>query len=182
MAPTSRLNSLSPCSIAAVVAGASALTLPNATPSFPGMPLANSNAKLTINNVGAPVLSIGTLPNGQQQLSFQVPCEVLPGSSVPATLNLGGGTTNVNLQIQAASPGVYQQIMSDDVARAVVVRPDGTFASLQNPARRGETVVALSPVSDRPFPASEPIRSPYRARLPMCKARWWSVWRVKACR
>jgi len=30
--------------------------------------------------------------------------------------------------------------MSDNVRRAVVVRPDGSFVSLQNPARRGEMV------------------------------------------
>jgi len=137
-----QLNSLSPCSVGAIVAGAAALPIPNTTPSFPGLPIANNNVKLTIGNISAPILSVGTLANGQQQIAFQVPCEVTPASSVPAALNLGGGTTSINLQIQAASPGVYQQINSDGVARAVVLRPDGSFATPSNPARRGETVVA----------------------------------------
>ena len=78
-----QLNSLSPCSVGAIVAGASALPIPNTTPSFPGLPIANNNVKLTIGNISAPILSVGTLANGQQQIAFQVPCEVTPASSVP---------------------------------------------------------------------------------------------------
>ena len=51
-------------------------------------------------------------------------------------------------------PGVYQQIDSDGVARAVVLRPDGSFATPSNPARRGETVVAyVTRTGDQPFRA-----------------------------
>ena len=36
----------------------------------------------------------------------------------------------------AASPGIFETVMSDGVRRAVVIRPDGSFVSPQNPARR----------------------------------------------
>ena len=44
------------------------------------------------------------------------------------------------MPVQAANPGIYETVMSDGVRRAVVIRPDGTFVSLANPARRGEVV------------------------------------------
>jgi uncharacterized protein (TIGR03437 family) len=135
-------NSLSPCGIGALVTTAGALGVTAVGPTFPGLPVPNTNVKLTIGNVGAPILSVGTTAIGQQQINFQVPCEVTPGSSVPATLAVGSGTTNVNLNIGAASPGIFQTLMSDGQYRAVIVRPDGSYVSLQNPARRGETVEA----------------------------------------
>ena len=133
-----QLNSLSPCSIGAVVANAGALGVANVSPTFPGQPLNNSQAQLTINNVGAPILSIGNLPSGQQAITFQVPCEVSPGGSVPAVLTLAGSSINITLNIQAASPGIFQTVGTDGVLRAVVIRPDGSSVTLTNPARRGE--------------------------------------------
>ncbi len=131
---------LSPCSIGALVGSQAALGVTGPVPTFPGVPV-STNIRITLNNISAPILSVGMLANGQQQILFQVPCEVTPGS-VPVTVNLGGGTTNLTLNILAASPGVYLTPMSDGVLRAVLVRPDGSFVSLANPARRGETEVA----------------------------------------
>jgi uncharacterized protein (TIGR03437 family) len=77
---------------------------------------------------------------GAEQLTFEVPCETAIANSVPITINVNGGNATVAFPVVAASPGIFQTAMSDGVQRAVVVRPDGTFVSLQNPARRGETV------------------------------------------
>jgi uncharacterized protein (TIGR03437 family) len=155
-------NSLSPCSLGSIVAGGGALGIANASPTFPGQPVSTA-ARLTINNVGAPVLQITNNAIGQQVILFQVPCEVAPASSVPATLNLGGGTTNINLAIQAASPGIFLTLGSDGLTRAVVVRPDGSFASLTNPARRGENVsifaTGLGPTAPAVGTASVPPSS-----------------------
>ena len=134
------LATLSPCSIGALVAAPSVLGVTGLVPTFPGVPVSTS-VRILLSNISAPILSIGTLAGGQGQILFQVPCEVAPGS-VPVSVNLGGGTTNLTLTVQAVSPGVYQTPMSDGVARAVLVRPDGSFVSLANPARRGETEVA----------------------------------------
>ena len=155
-------NSLSPCSLGSIVAAGGALGIDNASPTFPGQPVATS-ARLTINNVGAPILQISNNAIGQQVIQFQVPCEVAAASSVPATLNLGGGTTNINLNIQAASPGIFQSISTDGLTRAVVVRPDGSFVTLTNPARRGENVsifaTGLGPTSPVVGTASVPPAS-----------------------
>ena len=47
------------------------------------------------------------------------------------------------MAVNAVSPGIFQTLMSDGVFRAVLVRPDGSVVSLQNPARRGETEIAF---------------------------------------
>ncbi len=157
----SSLNTLSPCSIGALVGSQAALGVTGLVPTFPGVPV-NTSIRITLSNISAPILSIGTLASGMQQIQFQVPCEVAPGS-VPVTVNLGGGTTNLTLTVQAASPGVYQTTMSDNVLRAVLVRPDGSFVSLANPARRGETEVAyvtgLGPTSPLVGTSSVPAPS-----------------------
>jgi uncharacterized protein (TIGR03437 family) len=136
----SSLATLSPCSIGALVAAPSVLGVSGPVPTFPGVPVSTS-IRILLNNISAPILSVGTLASGQGQIQFQVPCEVAPGS-VPVSVNLGGGTTNLTLTVQTVSPGVYTTPMSDGIARAVLVRPDGSFVSLANPARRGETEVA----------------------------------------
>jgi uncharacterized protein (TIGR03437 family) len=65
---------------------------------------------------------------------------VVPANSVPITINVGGGTATVSLPVVAATPGIFETAMSDGARRAVAIRPDGTFVSLQNPARAGEII------------------------------------------
>jgi uncharacterized protein (TIGR03437 family) len=135
-------NSFSPCSLAAVVGSAATLGSPSLVSPVPGLPVVTNSARLTVSNVSAPIMGIAPNANGQQQITFQIPCETATGTA-SVGLNLGGGTTNVTLNIQAASPGVYQTAGSDGVRRAVLIRPDGSFVSLTNPARRGESVVGM---------------------------------------
>jgi uncharacterized protein (TIGR03437 family) len=148
-----RLAALSPCSLVTVTASGLA-------PNILGTVL-NSNAfgpwattlatdTVAVNNVAAPISSVANL-NGVQQLTFQVPCEVAPAASVPITINVGGGTGTANMPVQAATPGIFETVMSDNSRRAVAIRPDGTFVTLQNPARPGDVVrvyvTGLGPVS-----------------------------------
>ena len=158
-------NSLSPCSLGALVTPAGALPITSTAPTFPGLPVTNTNVTITFSNITAPILNVGTNPAGQQMILFQVPCTVTPGSSVPVTVNVGGPVggagANVNLAVGTVSPGIFQTVMSDNVARAVLVRPDGSYVSLQNPARRGETVVAyvtgLGPTAPLVGTGAQPI-------------------------
>jgi uncharacterized protein (TIGR03437 family) len=80
------------------------------------------------------------------------------------TVNVSGGSAAVNVTVLPASPGIFETVMSDGVRRAVLLRQDGSFVSLANPARReiirmyvtgmGPTVPAVgtnqfpSPVTD----------------------------------
>jgi uncharacterized protein (TIGR03437 family) len=136
-------DSLSACSIAAILAPAG--TFPaQAGPTFPGLPLPSTNIGIAINGVSAPVQNLINMADGRQKLLFQVPCETAAAASAPATITAGGGTTNVNLKIQAASPGLFLTQMSDGVLRPLLIHSDGSYVSLANPARRGETLTALA--------------------------------------
>ena len=137
-----RIGALSPCSLVTVFASGLA-------PNVQGMvfntnffgPWATSLASdtVTVASVAAPIFSVGNVA-GAEQLTFQVPCETAPANSVPITISVAGGTGTITFPVVAASPGIFETVMSDGARRAVAVRPDGTFVSLQNPARRGESV------------------------------------------
>lgn len=137
-----KAGSLSPCSLATIIASGLAPgvtgTIVAASP-FGPLPLTLGPDSVTFNNVPAPISSV-TNSGGQESVTVQVPCEVTPGNSVPVTVNVGGGTATVNVAVQTASPGIFETPMSDGVRRAVMVRPDGSFVSLENPARRGEVI------------------------------------------
>jgi uncharacterized protein (TIGR03437 family) len=106
--------------------------------------------KVTLNGGQAPIYSVSNI-SGNEQLTFQVPCDLAPGSNIPLTVNVGGGSNTINITVLPASPGIFSTLMSDGVSRAVLVRPDGSFVSLQNPARRGEIIrlyaTGLGPVT-----------------------------------
>lgn len=131
-----KAGSMSPCSLVTITAAGLAPGVQGTlTPSLFGpLPLSLGPDKVTFNNIPAPILRVsnnGTL----EQATVQVPCEVSPGNSVPVTVNTAGGSSTVNVSIQPASPGIFETVMSDGISRAVMVRPDGSFVSLENPAR-----------------------------------------------
>jgi len=143
-----KVGSVSPCSLATVTGGGIAPSIQGTVvgASFGPAPTALGGDSVTFvsggNNIQAPIFSIANV-GGIQSLTFQVPCEVTGGTVTAVTVAVGGGSATVNLPINAASPGVYGAVGPDGVTRAVLARPDGSFVSLANPARRGETVTAF---------------------------------------
>ena len=143
-----QVGSISPCSIATIVAAGLAPGLQTivSAQNFVGpLPFSLAGEGVTVNGSQAPIFNVGTNQAGSQQLTFQVPCDATPGSSVAIHVTtVGGGSGSVNVALKAASPGIFQTVMTDNVSRAVIVRPDGSFVSLTNPARRGETEIAFA--------------------------------------
>ena len=148
-----QVNSISPCSIAAIVG-------PGVAPGGAGLPPVMGPLQYEVATdtvtfgtgsaaIPAPIFSVSDV-SGQQQILILVPCEVTPGT-VPVNVAVNGGSQTYSVNVLPASPGIFQTTMSDGVVRAVIERPDGTFASPSNPARRGEIVTAfvtgLGPVS-----------------------------------
>jgi len=140
-----QVGSLSPCSIAAIVGAGVA-------PGGAGLPPAVGPLQYEVATdmvsfgtgsaaISAPIFSVSNIP-GQQQILILVPCEVTPGT-VPVTVTVNGGSETLSVNVLPGSPGIFQTTMSDGVVRAVIERPDGTFASPSNPARRGELVTAF---------------------------------------
>ena len=140
-------TALSPCGIGTLVSGGTFSALP-ASPNMFAAPMQQPTTVTIVFSGGptgvatpaVPILSVAGSAGSQQVYTFQVPCELIPFSySVTVTVN-GGSATVPFVPVRPAAPGIFEAPMSDGVRRAVLVRPDGSFVSLQNPARRGETI------------------------------------------
>jgi uncharacterized protein (TIGR03437 family) len=143
-----KVGSLSPCSLATLIA-------PGVAPNIQGTVTGASfgPAPFTLAGIGigfpnnpagdqaAPIFG-ATNNGGQQSVTFQVPCGT-PAGNVPVTVSVGGSTASITLPVLPASPGIFSALDTDGVMRAVLERQDGSFVSLANPARRGETVTAI---------------------------------------
>jgi uncharacterized protein (TIGR03437 family) len=102
------------------------------------LPTQVASVTVQFGGVLAPIYNVSNT-EGQESVTFEVPCETQPGS-IPVTVTVAGNATSIETQVQAAAPGIFETTMSDDRRRAMVQRPDGTFASLENPAQAGEVV------------------------------------------
>jgi uncharacterized protein (TIGR03437 family) len=146
-AASRQVGSISPCSLATISAAG---LIPDGigdlspAPIFGRLPHSVHNLSVSFAGIPAPIVNVAmgiTYP----EVTLQVPCEVTPGT-VPVTVNVGAGSSTINVTVQTVSPGIFQTVMSDGTARAVVVRDDGSFADIggtdpsdpNNPARRGE--------------------------------------------
>ena len=142
-----KAGSISPCSIATIIApglapGIQGIVTPGSL--FGPLPYLLASDAVSFNGVSAPIFNVANVSGQTPQITVQVPCETAPGSSVPVTVAVGSGSVTVNVPVLPASPGIFLTTMSDGVLRAVAVRPDGTWVSLANPARRGEIVRAYA--------------------------------------
>jgi uncharacterized protein (TIGR03437 family) len=145
-----RAGSLSPCGLATVTGAGVAPGVPGiVTNNMFGLgPLSSTllNESISVGGTPAPILNVATIA-GLQQLTFQVPCTVSPGST-PITVAVAGASNTVSVNILPAAPGVFQTNSTLALSNGatyplgVFVRPDGTFVTQSNAARKGETIVA----------------------------------------
>jgi uncharacterized protein (TIGR03437 family) len=137
-----KVNWLAPGSVATITCTGLAPGIQGSVVSTPFGPLPLQVAGVTVqfDSHYAPIYSVSNI-NGQESVNVQVPFEVTPGT-VPVTINVNGGTNPPALTalISPAAPGIFETIMSDGLKRAVAVRPDGSFVSIENPAHRGERI------------------------------------------
>jgi len=73
---------------------------------------------------------------GREYATVQVPFEVAAGST-PVVLRKGSCGYNASLNVAAAAPGLFR---GAGASHAIAVRPDGSYVSPDNPAKRGEFV------------------------------------------
>jgi len=133
-------GAISPCSMATVLAaGFGGGTVTATVGPYPAQV---GGTTVAFGQILAPIAAVGAV-NGQSLLSFQTPCEVTPGSQ-PVTIAFAAGTVTLNVAVLPASPGVYQAAGTDGTLRALAVRQDGSFVSLANPARAGDTITMLA--------------------------------------
>lgn len=133
-------NFIAPCGVATIRGTGLATGIQGAVvPSLFGpLPFQLANVTVQFGNSFAPIYSVINAA-GQESVTVQVPCEVQPGN-VPVTIRVGGGSAQFSAQVSRVAPGIFQAPTSDGQMRGVLLKPDGTFVSLENPARRGETI------------------------------------------
>jgi adhesin/invasin len=112
-------------------------------PSLFGGPLPYQIAGVSVTfgtaNIPAPIYDVVNW-NGSESVTVEVPVdETLVGPQIPVTITASDGSTTVNADVSQAAPGIFESIGSDNVHRAVVLRPDGSVATSANPILRGET-------------------------------------------
>jgi uncharacterized protein (TIGR03437 family) len=92
----------------------------------------------------APILSVCRGKDGIDQVNVQAPFELAP-ATIGVAIRTGVGTSGASeilvesVQVLAAHPGLFEQT-AGEVRIALAQRPDASFVSPTNPARRGERI------------------------------------------
>ncbi|HWQ52798.1 MAG TPA: hypothetical protein VN442_03880, partial [Bryobacteraceae bacterium] len=133
-------NFIAPCGIATIrgsglATGVQGVIVPNF---FGPMPLMVANATVQFGERFAPIYNVAN-QNGQESITVQVPCETAAGT-VPVVIKVGGGSATFDATVSTIAPGIFETAMSDGRRRGVILKPDGSYASLENPVRKGEIV------------------------------------------
>ncbi len=98
---------------------------------------------IQVAGIQAPIYALSNV-NGEEGVTFQVPFDVPPGNvSITVKANDGSSTVD-NVTVAAYNPGIFQVSRTDGKPYAVVVRPDGSFVTPENPAHRGEILTAYA--------------------------------------
>lgn len=78
--------------------------------------------------------------NGEESAAVQVPFG-LPLGTATVTVRAGGGSATISgVPVLPYQPAIFETIGSNGLRHGVLMRPDGSFVSQENPARRGEIV------------------------------------------
>ena len=101
------------------------------------LPTTLAGVTVTFGAHPAPIFHVCNV-GGVEQVTVQAPWELGPGT-VPVRVTVDGGETLINdVRVLYAQPGIFETADAAGRRYAVVVRPNGTFVTPANPARRGE--------------------------------------------
>jgi uncharacterized protein (TIGR03437 family) len=108
-----------------------------------GLPLSYNGLEVEIGGFQSPILAVANQA-GTESLVIQVPCEIPSPGRVSVIIRIPGSQLQVDgVQVFRAAPGLFETTATSvQRAYAAVLRPDGSYVSPTNPARRGEIVQA----------------------------------------
>jgi uncharacterized protein (TIGR03437 family) len=132
---------VSPGSIAYIRVRGIAPNLRGSTPAnaiIGPLPVRLADVEVLFNGIPAPIYAVSNV-NGEESVVVQVPFEVTPGP-VAVTVRLAGVGTTVDVQVSPVKPGVFTYRDVNGQTFAVATRPDGSYVTSTNPARRGEEI------------------------------------------
>ncbi len=133
----------SPCSLVTIYGIGLADGLQGVVASFIAPQTQVFGVSVQFGGQSAPILDVANV-NGVESVSAQVPCGVQastanPPATVPMVVTVDGSASSAfQVPVTTYSPGLFQFLDSDGQTRGVVIRPDGSFASVSNPIARGE--------------------------------------------
>jgi uncharacterized protein (TIGR03437 family) len=117
-----------------------------------GLPLSYNNVEVLFGGLQAPILAVAN-QGGTESLVVQVPCELASPGRTSVVIRIPGAQNQVdNVQVFRAAPGLFETPgTAGQRSYAAIVRPDGSYVTPTNPARRGEilqvAVTGLGPVN-----------------------------------
>jgi uncharacterized protein (TIGR03437 family) len=122
------------------------------------LPLSLANVRVQFASGGyssfAPVFSVCNLGAGQEYVVVETPAD-LPLVDTAVTVQVAGAAlAGSTIATAAAGPGIFETVMSDGAGRAVLQRLDGSYVSLESPAKPGERLRAFATGLGRPVTAS----------------------------
>jgi uncharacterized protein (TIGR03437 family) len=101
------------------------------------VPLPGSLAGTTVTVGGktAPIFNVVNI-NGSEQISFQIPVDVMAGAAVPVVLNNGSGSVTIHPDLTAVQPGIF--VVN---GQAAALHLDFTLVTPSKPAAPGDTII-----------------------------------------
>lgn len=108
-----------------------------------GLPLTYNGVEILFGGLQAPILALSN-QGGTESVVVQVPCELASPGRTSVVIRITGAQTQVdNVQVYRSAPGVFETTpAAGQRAYAAIIRPDGSYVTPVNPARRGEIVQA----------------------------------------
>jgi uncharacterized protein (TIGR03437 family) len=110
--------------------------------------------EVLFNGTPAPMFAVSNI-NGDESIVVQVPFEINPGPASVTIRTPGGISSTVeNVPIEALKPGVFTVRDASGAIYASATRPDGSYVTSSNPARRGESISIYATGLGQTMPAT----------------------------
>ncbi len=101
------------------------------------LPTILQGIEVLFDTTSAPIYAVSNV-NGQEQIAVQAPCSLAPGTTT-VTVRNGGLTAVSGVPVLRLQPGIFETLDATTGRRyAVLLRPDGSYVTPSNPARRGD--------------------------------------------
>ena len=108
-----------------------------------GLPLSYNNVEVLFGGLQSPIIAVAN-QGGTESIVVQVPCELASPGRTSVIIRIPGAQAQVdNVQVFRAAPGIFETpAVAGQRSYAAIIRPDGSYVTPTNPARRGEVVQA----------------------------------------
>jgi uncharacterized protein (TIGR03437 family) len=123
------------------------------------LPTSLAGVQVLFNGVPAPIYSVSNINNVESVIA-QVPLET-PVGNVSVEVRVEGGLTSTvnNVPIRALAPDFFETTDSQGRRYAVATKADGSYVSVANPARPGDTIWAYLTGMGQTTPATATNRA-----------------------